>query len=153
MLVVDRWPRCERPVMVVAMAGWVDAGVAGGGTIAALREQLTDLREFGTIDLTDLLDLQQTRPTARFAEGGLRVIEWPKLSFEHGRAGRDVILVHGPEPSIAWPAVARTITEAAARLGVLQASTVGGMPALVSHRRPVPVLATGSSRSVAQELA
>jgi hypothetical protein len=153
MLSVDRWPKCDQPLMVVAMSGWVDAGLAGAGAITALREQLSDRDEFATIDLTDLLDLQQTRPTARFAEGGIRVIDWPKLSFEYGRAGRDVVVVHGPEPSIAWPTVARTITEAAARLGVLQAATVGGMPALVSHRKSVPILATGSSRSVAQELA
>jgi hypothetical protein len=151
-LLVDHVPEADQPLMIVALSGWVDAGVAGGGTITAVRDQLRDLDPFATIDLSDLLDLQQTRPTARFADGGLRVIEWPQIVFEHGRAGRDVVVVHGPEPSIAWPTVARTITETAARLGVLQAVTVGGMPALVSHRRAVPVLATGSSRSVAQEL-
>lgn len=152
MLDVARWPECHDPLMVVALAGWVDAGLAGAGTITALSEQ-SRATEFGTIDLTDLLDLQQTRPTARFEAGGLRVIEWPRIVFSVGRAGRDVVLVHGPEPSLSWPTVAKTITEAAARLGVREAATVGGMPALVSHRKPVPVLATASARSLAQELA
>ena len=37
-----------------------------------------------TLDLTDLLDLQQTRPIAHFAEGGLRVIDWPQLAVRRG---------------------------------------------------------------------
>jgi hypothetical protein len=38
-------------------------------------------------------------------------------------------------------------------LGVHEAVTLAGMPALVSHRRPVPVLATATHRSLAQTLA
>ena len=152
MITVERWPECHDPLLVVALAGWVDAGLAGAGTITALRDQ-TRPDEFASIDLTDLLDLQQTRPTARFEAGGLRTIDWPRITLEVGRAGRDIVLVHGPEPSLSWPSVASTITEAAARLGAREAVTVGGMPALVSHRRPLPVLATATSRSLAQELA
>jgi len=150
-ITVERWPECHEPLLVVALAGWVDAGLAGSGAITALRDQMRP-DEFAHIDLTDLLDLQQTRPTARFESGGLRIIDWPRITFEVGRAGRDVVLVHGPEPSLSWPSVASTITEAGARLGVREAVTLGGMPALVSHRRPLPVLATATSRSLAQEL-
>jgi proteasome assembly chaperone (PAC2) family protein len=151
-LTVDHWPTCDRPLLVVALTGWVDAGLAGGGAVAALTDQLEDASTFATLDLTDLLDLQQTRPTARFEEGGLRVIEWPRLSFTHGRAGRDVVIVSGPESSLRWPSVAAEIVSVAGRLGVKDAATLGGMPALVSHRRPPPVLATATSRSLAQEI-
>lgn len=150
-LTIDHWPAVDRPVLVVALTGWVDAGVAGEGAVTALRELAAGDDTFGTLDLTDVLDLQQTRPTARFVEGGLRVIEWPRIEFVHGRAGRDVIVVHGPEPSLRWPAVASEIVEVARRLGVVDAVTLGGMPALVSHRRPLPVLATATTRSLAQE--
>lgn len=152
MLTVDHWPTCDRPLLVVALTGWVDAGLAGGGAVTALTDQLEDVSTFATLDLTDLLDLQQTRPTARFEEGGLRVIEWPQLSFTHGRAGRDVVIVSGPESSLRWPSVAAEIVGVAERLGVKDAATLGGMPALVSHRRPPPVLATATSRSLAQEV-
>jgi hypothetical protein len=150
-LTVDHWPTLDRPLMVVALSGWVDAGVAGEGAIHALLEQCTDSDDFATLDLTDLLDLQQTRPTARFVEGGLRVIDWPHLQFVAGRAGRDIVVVRGPEPSLRWRAVAGEIVEAARRLGVIDAVTLGGMPALVSHRRSLPVLATATTRSLAQE--
>ena len=149
---VDHWPELDRPLLVVALTGWVDAGVAGEGAVNALIEQFADADEFGALDLTDLLDLQQTRPTARFVEGGMRVIDWPELKFVAGRAGRDIVVVHGPEPSLRWPAVAEQIVEAARRLGVVDAVTLGGMPALVSHRRSLPVLATATTRSLAQEI-
>jgi proteasome assembly chaperone (PAC2) family protein len=151
-LTVDHWPELERPLMVVAISGWVDAGVAGEGAAGAIVEQFADDTPFATIDLTDLLDLQQTRPTARFVEGGLRVIDWPRLEFVAGRLGRDVIVVRGPEPSLQWSAVADEIVRTAERLGVTEAVTLGGMPALVTHRRALPVLATATSRSLAQEV-
>ncbi len=139
--------------MVLALSGWVDAGLAGAGTIAALREQLGEPNEFATIDLADHMDLQQTRPSARWADDGNRVIDWPMITFVAGDLGRDAILVAGPEPSLAWPTVTSTIVDAARRLGVRDAVTVAGMPALASHRRPVHVLATATQRSLAQEVA
>jgi PAC2 family len=152
MLTVARWPSLHEPLLIAALTGWVDAGFAGAGAMEALGAQLDDDEQFATIDLTDLLDLQQTRPTARFVRGGLRVIEWPRIALVAGRLGRDVVLVHGPEPSIRWPSVSAAIVDAAQRLGVREAVTVAGMPALLSHRRPVPVLATATSRSLAQEV-
>jgi hypothetical protein len=152
MLHVERWPQLTDPVLVAALTGWVDAGYAGAGTVEALTSQVDDADSFATLDLTDLLDLQQTRPTARFVQGGLRVIEWPHISLVAGRLGRDVLLLSGPEPSIKWPQVSGELVEAAQRLGVREAYTVAGMPAFVSHRRAVPVLATATTRSVAQEI-
>jgi proteasome assembly chaperone (PAC2) family protein len=51
-----------------------------------------------------------------------------------------------------WPSFARDIVDLATRLDVAQAFTLGGMPAVVSHRRPVNVLATATAHSLAQEV-
>jgi predicted ATP-grasp superfamily ATP-dependent carboligase len=152
MLRVDTWPDLRTPVMVFAFTGWVDAGFAGSGAIAALGEALESARRFGEVDLSELLDLQQTRPTVRIAEGGVRAIEWPRVELWTGSAGRDVVLVHGPEPSLRWASFAAEIADAAQRLGVTLAMSLGGMPVLASHRQPVAVLATATARSFAQEL-
>jgi hypothetical protein len=156
-LSVEHWPEISEPLMVVALSGWVDAGGAGAGAMAALVEQLTDRDAFGSIDVALLADLQQTRPTARW-EGSGRVIDWPRITFECGRAGggreragRDVVVVRGPEPSLRWPTVASTVVDVARRLGVRQAATLGGIPALVSHRRAAIVHASATQRSLAQE--
>jgi proteasome assembly chaperone (PAC2) family protein len=149
---VEQWPQLREPVMLVALSGWVDGGLAGGGALAAVAEQLEAARAFGSIDLSDLVDLQQTRPTVNLVDGVTREVSWPSVDLVAGRAGRDVVLVAGPEPSIRWREFTEQLVHAAQRLGVQMAITLGGMPAPVSHRRPVSVLASASSRSVAQEV-
>ena len=152
MLEVEQWPALREPVMLVALTGWVDGGLAGTGTLAAVAEALESPRKFASIDLADLLDLQQTRPSVKLVDGVTRQIEWPSIDLVAGHAGCDVIIVAGPEPSVRWRDVTTEIVEVAQQLDVKLAVTLGGMPAPVSHRRPVPVLATASSRSVAQEV-
>ncbi len=152
MLDVEQWPTLRDPVMLVALTGWVDGGLAGTGTLAAVAEALESPRKFASVDLSDLLDLQQTRPTVSLIDGVTRRIEWPSIELVAGRAGRDVVIVAGPEPSVRWRDVTSDLVQVAQHLDVKLAVTLGGMPAPVSHRRPVSVLATASSRSVAQEV-
>jgi predicted ATP-grasp superfamily ATP-dependent carboligase len=152
MLTVDHVPDLSDPVLVTSFSGWVDAGYAGATAIAVLTAQLTSPEPVATVDLAELSDLQATRPTVRLVDGGLREIEWPSISVTAGRAGRDVVVIEGPEPSLRWPDVARAFADFAERLGVREAYSVAGMPALASHRRPVRVLATATARSVAQEV-
>ena len=151
-LEVDQWPSLREPVMLIALTGWVDGGLAGTGTLAAVAEALDSPRRFASIDLSDFLDLQQTRPTVSLIDGVTRRIDWPSIDLVAGHAGRDVVIVAGPEPSVRWRDVSANLVEVAQHLDVKLAVTLGGMPAPVSHRRPVNVLATASSRSVAQEL-
>jgi proteasome assembly chaperone (PAC2) family protein len=145
---IDTLPQLRDPVLVVALAGWVDAGNAGSGTVAFLHEQLDAARTFGRIDLGDLMDLQQTRPTVHLVDGVSREIDWPEITLSAGRMGRDLVLCSGPEPSLRWRAVLGELVDVARQLGVAEAYTVGGIPAMASHRRPVSVLATGTDETV-----
>ncbi len=150
MIEIDTLPQLRDPVLVVALAGWVDAGLAGSGSVAFLQEQLDASREFGRIDLGDLMDLQQTRPTVHLVDGVSREIDWPEITLTAGRLGRDVVLVTGPEPSLRWRAVLGELVDVALQLGVSEAYTVGGIPAMASHRRPVSVLATGTDEALVE---
>lgn len=152
MLEIDVWPRLRDPVLVVAITGWVDAGEAGELAASTLVGRLEGARPFGRYGLDDLVDLQQTRPTVELADGMTRRVIWPELGLTAGRAGRDVVVISGPEPSLRWPSFTRELVDVAIRLGAGQAFMLGGMPAMVSHRRPVRVLATGTAHSVAQEI-
>jgi proteasome assembly chaperone (PAC2) family protein len=152
LLDIDRWPDLRDPVLVVALSGWVDAGLAGAGAAAVLSDQLDSAAAFGRFDLTDLVDLQQTRPSVHLVDGATREIKWPAVDMVAGRAGRDVVLCHGPEPSLRWRAFSEELVQMSQRLGVSMMVGLGGMPTLASHRRPVSVLTTATSRSLAQEV-
>lgn len=135
--------------MIIALSGWVDAGEAGSGSSTLLRGQLESEREFAHYDLRDLLDLQQTRPTIELVDGMTRQINWPMINLTAGQAGRDVVLCIGPEPSLRWPTFVGELVDMAKRLGVERAFTLGGMPALVSHRQPMTVMSTATSPELA----
>lgn len=142
----------DRPVMVVALSGWVDAGSAGEAAVRYLEEHLDNGVEFAHVDLGEHADLQATRPTIELVDGVTRKITWPAVRFSAGRAGTDVVLCYGPEPSLRWRVLATETVELARALGARMLVTLGGMPAPVSHRRPARVLATAGSRSLAQEV-
>ena len=150
MIEIDTLPQLRDPVLVVALAGWVDAGLAGSGSVAFLQEQLDASREFGRIDLGDLMDLQQTRPTVHLVDGVSREIDWPEITLTAGRLGRDVVLCSGPEPSLRWRAVLGELVDVSLQLGVTEAFSVGGIPAMASHRRPLSVLATGTDEALVE---
>src|SRR3954453_15576966 len=150
MLEIDTLPQLRDPVLVVALTGWVDAGLAGSGSVAFLQEQLDASRTFGRLDLGDLMDLQQTRPTVHLVDGVSREIDWPEIALTAGRLGRDVVLCSGPEPSLRWRAVLGELADVALQLGVTEAFTVGGIPAMASHRRPLSVLATGTDEALVE---
>ncbi|MET0894420.1 MAG: PAC2 family protein [Acidimicrobiia bacterium] len=145
LLDVDNWPELDDPIFVAVLSGWVDAGAAGSGGLAVIDGQLTARREFAKIDLADLMDLQQTRPSVHLAGGLTREITWPSIEFVAGHLGHDVVLCHGPEPSLRWRAILGEIAEAASRLGVTRAFTLGGIPSMASHRRAIQVMSTASS--------
>ncbi len=150
MIEIDTLPQLRDPVLVVALTGWVDAGLAGSGSVAFLQEQLDAPRTFGRIDLGDLMDLQQTRPTVHLVDGVSREIDWPEITLSAGRLGRDVVLCSGPEPSLRWRAVLGELVDVALQLGVTEAFSVGGIPAMASHRRPLSVLATGTDEALVE---
>lgn len=151
-LEVESWPELREPVLVVALQGWVDAGMAGSEAVDVLREQLDAGRRFARLDLADLVDLQQTRPEVHIADGVTRRVSWPEIECVAGRVGRDVVLVTGPEPSLRWPSVIGALVELADRLGVVVAYGLGAMPAVTTHRQPIDVLATATDESLAEQV-
>jgi len=83
--------------------------------------------------------------------GGVsREITWPQIAFVAGNVGRDIVLCTGPEPSLRWRTVLGEIVDLAGQLGVGAAFTLGGIPSMASHRRPVSVLATGTDETLVE---
>jgi len=149
----DALPDLVDPVMLCAFEGWNDAGDAASGAVLHLEEvwSATQIAEF---DPEDYYDFQVNRPEATFDEG-VRAVSWPTTRLSVARiplATRDVVLVHGIEPSMRWRSFTQELLTAARDLGVEMVVTLGALLADSPHTRPVPVSGTSSDAGLSLRL-
>ena len=134
----------DRPVLVVALEGWVDAGLGADGAITALLSaEPTEL--VATFDGESLIDQRARRPVVHISHGVNEGLTWPVIQMRAGtdRAGADVCYLVGPEPDFRWPLV-RDLRRRPWRgeLGVRLVVGLGAFPAPAPHTRPVRLAAT-----------
>lgn len=142
-------PALDAPVLVAALEGWVDAGSAGS---LAVRHLADDGRVIATFDPDAIFDYRARRPTLDIIDGRPMRLDWAELSITHRRlGGRDLLMLHGPEPDYRWRELAADIVALAKQLGVVSWVSLGAIPAAVPHTRPVPILATASADGLLPE--
>jgi predicted ATP-grasp superfamily ATP-dependent carboligase len=139
-----RWisepPVLRRPVVVVALEGFVDAGRVGETAGMFLRHRW-QAEVVATFQRDAFIDYRARRPTAVVDAGRLRRVEWPTIELlTAGLDGqRDVVFLLGPEPDMRWEAFGDSCVEAVRRLGVDTVVALGAYPAAVPHTRPAHV--------------
>jgi hypothetical protein len=116
--------------------------------------QATDARPLVSFDDDLYIDYRARRPTLELRDGVNHRMVWssPELQVGRDTSGKDVLLLHGPEPDMAWHRFAATIGELASRLGVTRMAAVGAYPFATPHTRPVQLSATSPSRDVLDAL-
>ena len=138
----------ESPVLVVALEGWFD--MAGAARRAVDELFAVEQRVIvGEIDPDPFYDFTVERPHIEVVDGALRQIRWARNEFSLWRAagaGRDVVLLLGVEPHLAWPTDCDAVVEVVERLGCQVVVTVGSGAEAVPHSRTPMV--TGSSSNV-----
>jgi predicted ATP-grasp superfamily ATP-dependent carboligase len=143
-------PELVDPVMLCAFEGWNDAGDAASGAVLHL-EEVWSATQVAEVDPEDYYDFQVNRPET-LIEDGVRSISWPTTRISVARiplATRDVVLVHGIEPSMRWRAFTQELLGVARELGVEMIVTLGALLADSPHTRPVPVSGTSSDTDIA----
>jgi hypothetical protein len=137
------------PVLIVAFDGWVDAAGASSGAAEFLADGAARVVTF---DDDILFDYRSRRPTLDIIDGTLHRLQWPALQIDHRTIdGRDLLILHGPEPDFRWKQLADAIGAFCQRVGILQWISLGAIPAAVAHTRPVPVLANASRDGLLHE--
>ena len=147
-------PDLEQPVMVAAFEGWNDAGDAASAAVLHL-EEVWQAAQVAALDPEDYYDFQVNRPEVSLAEDGAREIIWPTTRLSVARiplATRDVVLVHGIEPSMRWRSYVEELLGAARDLGVEMIVTLGALLADTPHTRPVPVTGSASDSALATRM-
>jgi predicted ATP-grasp superfamily ATP-dependent carboligase len=135
----------ERPVLVHALGGFVDAGQAGRLAAEHLLGTLPH-RVLVRFDVDQVYDYRARRPVMTFVEDHWESYEPPRLelSLVEDAVGTGFLMLTGPEPDLQWErfsvAVQRLVDRYAVRLTV----GVHAIPMAVPHTRPVGVTAHAS---------
>lgn len=138
-------PDLEAPVLLVAFDGWIDAGAAGTGALAWIAG---DRSPFIRFDPDELFDYRDQRPMHELREGVIESFEWPEVTMTAVTGGeRDLIVLTGTEPALAWRRFVDAVAVLTAELDVREVIGIGGIPWAVPHTRPVPILTTASDLS------
>jgi len=135
--------RLSRPVLVVALEGWVDAGLGASAAVAELLGA-SPTTLVATFDTELLVDQRARRPIARLEDGVTTELTWPSIRIVAGkdRIGADILYLTGPEPDFRWPTFIEAVVSLAQRLGVRIVVGLGAFPAPTPHTRPVRLAST-----------
>ena len=139
-------PQLRRPVLLVALEGFVDAGAVAASAGAFLRHRWQS-EPIARFDRDALIDYRARRPTAVVDSGRLRRIEWPDLEVFAATVDgeRDMVLLLGPEPDMQWMSFGEATVDLCRRLGIELVIGLGAYPAASPHTRPVRILKAGNA--------
>ena len=145
---LNEFTELRSPVMLIGLTGLFDIG--GAATTAVDQFAPTDTAiTVGEIDPDPFYDFTQERPHVEIEDGETRVIRWPENRFDvvPGRGDRDLVVLVGVEPHLAWRTYAGCIVRVATELGCEAVVTIGSAAEAVPHTRTP--LVTGSTTDAA----
>lgn len=134
-------PTLRRPVLIVGLEGFVDAGAVASTAGMFLRHRWqSDV--VATFDRDAFIDFRARRPTVVVDAGRVRRLEWPDLELcaAETEGPHDVLLLLGPEPDMRWEAFCASVTDLCVELGVEVVIGLGAYPAAVPHTRPTSIV-------------
>jgi len=141
-------PELNEPVLVIALEGWIDAGLGATNAIGALLDTIPT-EVLATFDTEYFIDQRARRPIARIVDGITTELTWPEIQLRYGRDGdgADILFLIGPEPDFHWSDFVDIVTDAAGRFDVRLVVGLGAFPAPTPHTRPVRVIGTAPAPS------
>ncbi len=146
-------PDLTEGVLVIALDGWIDAGLGAAGAIAALL-QAGPTELVAGFDGEELLDYRARRPVLRLVDGENTGLGWSEIQLRAGqdRAGRPIAYLVGPEPDLRWRGFAAAVGDLASELGIRLAVGLGAFPAPAPHTRPVRVAGVSPDQVLAGQV-
>lgn len=141
-------PVLHRPVLVVALEGWVDAGMGAATAANSLMEQ-GHTEVIATFNGPRYLDQRARRPIVHIVDGITVGVGFPRTELRRGQdlRGADVLYLIGPEPDFYWQEFMDAVVHLSERLGARMMVGLGAFPAPAPHTRPVKLAATAPPNS------
>ena len=144
----------RNPVMLVALQGLFDIGsVATSALEWMLKER--DWTVVADIDPDPFFDFTQARPEVWNDENGDRQVRWPENEFaiiRYPEGSRDIVVLNGIEPHLAWPTFTDCIIDVVRGLGVELVVSLGAAAEQVPHTRVPFVVGSSTNEDLAARL-
>ncbi|MEM9515438.1 MAG: PAC2 family protein [Actinomycetota bacterium] len=142
-------PMLHEPVLVVMLTGWIDAA----GAAAAAAEVVSNechTSPIARFDDDTFIDFRARRPTMELRDGLNTDLAWSTIELRAGRTpeGRDVLMLLGPEPDMAWNRFGKVIADIAEDVGVTTMVGFGAYPFAAPHTRPSRLSVSSPSTDV-----
>ena len=149
-LAVDELPPLADPVLLVALGGWFDAASVATSALRLVAGESNSV-VVGEIDPDRFFDFTVVRPTVENVDGERQIV-WPANVFRALRTAaehRDLVVLEGVEPHVAWPTYVACVLEAIERLGVGLVITLGAVADTTPHTRPPAVVGSTTDPTLA----
>jgi proteasome assembly chaperone (PAC2) family protein len=144
----------RNPVMLVALQGLFDIGqVATSALDWMVKER--DAVVVADVDPDPFFDFTQERPHQFVDEDGERRIRWPENEFlvvRYPEGSRDLVIVNGTEPHLAWATFAACTVNVARGLGCNLVVSLGAAAEQVPHTRVPLVVGSTTDDELASRL-
>ena len=135
----------ERPIMLHAFAGFVDAG---GGVRITADHILQNLQHelVATFDSDELIDYRARRPRMSYVRDHFASVDIPTLALHQvtDLAGRSFLLLAGPEPDYQWQRFLASVDLLVDMVDVRLAVGLSAIPWPIPHTRPLGITVHGS---------
>ena len=144
----------RNPVLLVALQGLFDIGsVATSALDWMLKER--DWTVVADIDPDPFFDFTQARPEVYNDEDGERQVRWPENEFvvvRYPEGTRDLVVLNGIEPHLAWPTFADCVIDVVRGLGVELVVSLRAAAEQVPHTRVPFVVGSTTNQDLAARL-
>jgi predicted ATP-grasp superfamily ATP-dependent carboligase len=146
-------PDLERPVLLVHLEGWIDAGGAAQAAVnGVLGERGSSV--IARFDTEQLLDHRARRPVMHINDGVNTGLTWPEITLELAadREGTPFLVLHGPEPDHNWRRFTGAVASLALELDARLVVGFGAYPSATPHTRPSRLSAIATDRALAAQV-
>ena len=129
-------PMLHEPILIVMMTGWIDAAGAAAAAVQVVADEC-ETAPMARFDDDTFIDYRARRPTMELRDGVNTNLRWSHIELLAGRspAGRDVLVLMGPEPDMNWRRFSKAIGDIAVELGVTHMIGFGAYPFAAPHTR------------------
>jgi len=129
-------PMLHEPILIVMMTGWIDAAGAAAAAVQVVADEC-ETAPMARFDDDTFIDYRARRPTMELRDGVNTNLRWNHIELLAGRspAGRDVLVLMGPEPDMNWRRFSKAIGDIAVELGVTHMIGFGAYPFAAPHTR------------------